>query len=109
MLFIRYDDDNVISYADSTIAQICEVLTQEIKKLRDWFSVKSLAANPSKFQSMVLSATHLQNDDPDIEISDIVVIPADKMKLLGVTKDAKFNFDDRITEMCAKAGNNKVW
>ena len=50
----NYADDNCISYAEKNVLQIKIILEKETNKMMAWFAKNSLAANPSKFQTMLM-------------------------------------------------------
>ena len=56
----NYADDNCISFAGSFINIITDTLNKEMVSLMEWFRKKSLAANPAKFQTMLVKITTLK-------------------------------------------------
>ena len=50
----NYADDNCISDAEKNVLQIKIILEKETNKIMDFFAKKSLAAQPTKFQIMLL-------------------------------------------------------
>ena len=102
----NYADDNVISCAGSSVEEIRHVLSHEIKNLLDWFNANSLAANPSKFQAMLLSNVYTSSLEAELGlvINDTQVNSTDSITILGVIVDNKLNFNDHIYTLCAKAG-----
>ena len=58
-------------------------------------------ANPDEFQSLIL------NRGGDVSLSltvkDNVVIPGDRIRVLGITLDDSLKFDLHIWDMCKKA------
>ena len=101
----NYADDNVISCAGSSVEEIRHVLSHEIKNLLDWFNANSLAANPSKFQAMLLSNVYTSSFEAELGlvINDTQVNSTDSITILGVIVDNKLNFNDHIYTLCAKA------
>ena len=102
----NYADDNVISCAGSSVEETRHVRSHEIKNLRDWFNANSLAANPSKFQTMLLSNVYTSSLEAELGlvINDTQVNSTDSITILGVIVDNKLNFNDHIYTLCAKAG-----
>ena len=64
-----------------------------------------MAANPSKFQVMVLGMR--EQTKLTLEINDITIPLMDKVKLLVVAIDSQLKFDDHIKAFCPTA-NRKV-
>ena len=64
-----------------------------------------MAANPGKFQVMFLGMK--EQPKLTLEITDITIPLTDKVKLLEVTIDSQFKFDDLIKALCQTA-NRKV-
>ena len=78
----------------------------EINNLLDWFNANSLAANPSKFQAMLLSNVYTSTSKAELGlvINGTQVNSSDSITILGVIVDNKLNFNDHIYTLRAKAG-----
>ena len=59
----NYADDNCISFAGNSIDVIEDTLNKEIISLMEWFRKKSLAANPAKFQTMLVKSNSIKDTD----------------------------------------------
>ena len=99
----NYADDNVASYAGTNVDQIRLTLTRETNSLMDWFCKNSLAANPSKFQAMLVSNIASRDKDFCITIDKTDILSLDSMTILGVCIDKRLNFNEHISLVCAKA------
>ena len=102
----NYADDNVVSCAGSLVEEIRHVVSREINNLLDWFNANSLAANPSKFQAMLLSNMYTSTLEAELGlvINDTQVNYTDSITILGVIVDDELNFNGHIYTLCAKAG-----
>ncbi len=61
-----------------------------------------MQSNPTKFQSIFFGKTI----QCDILVDTVNILPANFIKLLGVTLDSKLKFSDHISNICIKAGRN---
>ena len=59
-----------------------------------------MVANPEKFQVMFLGRPKTANIC--IEIDDLVLVPKDNVKLLGITIDSELKFTDHVKSLFAK-------
>ena len=100
----NYADDNVISCAGSIVWEMRHVLSHKVNNLLDWFNGSYLAANPSKFQAMLLSNAYTSTPEAELGlvINDIQVNSTDSITILGVIVDNKLNLNDHIYTLCAK-------
>ena len=100
----NYADDNCISYAEKNVLQIKIILEKETNKMMDWFAKNSLAANPTKFQTMLMCGNNKKVDDLNIIVENTKLESTSSIKVLGVNIDSKLNFNDHVCDMCTKAG-----
>ena len=100
----NYADDNCISYVDKNVLQIKIILEKETNKMMDWFAKNSLAANPTKFQTMLMCGNNKKVDDLNIIVENTKLESTSSIKVLGVNIDSKLNFNDHVCDMCTKAG-----
>ena len=70
----------------------------------DWFAKNSLAANPSKFQTMLMCGNNNKVNDLNIIVENTNLESTSSIKVLGVNIDSKLNFNDHVCDMCTKAG-----
>ena len=97
-------DDNCLSLAGTTTAYIENTLVKETEILKKWFKENSLEANPTKFQSMLISSKGEKDTDLSLVIDGIEIDPANNIKVLGITIDQCLKFNKHISDMCSKAG-----
>ena len=100
----NYADDNCLSLAGTTTAYIENTLAKETEILKKWFKENSLEANPTKFQSMLISSKGEKETDLSLVIDGIEIDPANNIKVLGITIDQCLKFNKHIADMCSKAG-----
>ena len=90
------DDDTLYSYG-MELFSILENLKHDMKTTLKWFRIKSLKANPRKFQFMILGKK--QSNKVKLKINSIVIIIGiDTVELLGITIDNKQTFNEHINE-----------
>ena len=100
----NYADYNCLSLTGTTTAYIGNTLAKETEILKKWFKENSLEANPTKFQSMLISSKGEKETDLSLEINDIKIDPANDIEVLGITIDQCLKFNKHISDMCSKAG-----
>ena len=85
--------------------QIKIILERETSKMMDWFAKNSLAANLAKFQTKFLCGNDKRLDDLNIIVENTKLESTSRIKVLGVNIiDSKLNFNDRVCDMCTRAG-----
>ena len=72
-----------------------------IDKLFDWFKKIFLKENADKCRLITSSKTPVR-----IEVSNITIISAEKVTLLGIYIDDRLNFDYHISQLCKKLEKN---
>ena len=65
-----------------------------------WFNSNRMVASPDKFQVMFLGLP--KNSNIWIEIDDLVLVPKDNVKLLGINIDSELKFTDHVKSLCTK-------
>ena len=85
----NYADDNCISYAEKNVLQIKIILEKETNTMMDWFAKNSLAANPTKCQTMLLCGNNKRVDDLHIIVENDKLESTSNFKVLGVNIDSK--------------------
>ena len=99
----NYADDNTISFNSPDFNRLIQVLQKESSTLINWFRINCMQANPEIFQAIgVGKRTHDMN--LTIKVSDTQINCEDVVKLLGVDIDYQLNFDQHISNLCRKAG-----
>ena len=68
----------------------------------DWFSENILKASAYKYHLITSSKVPV-----DIQISDIKVTRESRVKILGIYKDNRLNFDYHVRQLCKEA-NKKL-
>ena len=100
----NYADDNCISYTEKYVLQMKIILEKETSKMMDWFAKNSLAANPTKFQTMLMCGNNKKVDDLNIIVENTKLESTSSIKVLGVNIDSKLNFNAHVCDICTKAG-----
>ena len=100
----NYADDNCISFEGRSIDIITDKLHKESVSLMEWFRKNSLAANPAKFQTMLLKSNSVKDIQLNVTVENISLPSSDTMKVLGIDIDDRLTFDGHISNMCIKAG-----
>ena len=118
LLFIFYTSDmwfditnKILAYADDTSLYahipspamrlgVAQSLTEDLHKIQSWCLQWGMKLNPSKSKEMIVSRsrTHFPVH-PNLSINGAVINQADRLKLLGVTLDAKLTFETHIRNM----------
>ena len=98
----NYADDNSIIYSSPDMNAIISNLKLDCKNAIQWFGDNGMKANPNKFQFMVLSSDHLEQQSIEID-KDVILLSEPYVKLLGVIIDERLQFSEHISAMCCKA------
>ena len=70
----------------------------------EWFRKKSLAANPAKFQTMLVKRNNIKDAELNVTVDTVPRPSSDAMKVLGIDIDDRLTFDGHVSNMCIKAG-----
>ena len=101
----NYADDNTLSYSDTDINRLTNVLEEESKVLITWFNNNQMQANPDKFQAIAVGKkTH--DDNISFNLDGNIIKCDDEAKLLRVTFDLMLNFYSHISNICKKASQH---
>ena len=100
----NYADDNTLSFSCPDFDRLIQVLQSESLILINWFQDNCMQANPDKFQAIVVGERTFEKKKLILKISDTEIICEEVVKLLGVDTDYKLNFDQHISNLCRKAG-----
>ena len=100
----NFADDNSLSAHAKSLLQVISILERETITLLEWFRINSIAANPKKFQLMLLGKIG-QIDDIIVNINNIVLKPKSCVKLLGINID--HNFSEHVKTLC-KSASGKI-
>jgi hypothetical protein len=91
-----------LSYSDTDINRLTNVLEEESKVLITWINDKQMQANPDKFQVIAVGKkTH--DETISFNLDGNIIKCDDEVKLLGVTFDFMLNFNSHISNICKKA------
>ena len=99
----NYADDNCISYVEK---MLCKSKLFWKKRVTKWWTgsqKKSLAANPTKFQTILLCRNNKKVDYLNIVVENTKLESASNIKVL-VNIDSKLIHVDHVCDMCIKAG-----
>ena len=69
----------------------------------DWFSNNAMAANPDKFQAILLAPSIRETLIKPINIKDSTITTARSVNILGIEIDDKLKFNAHINSICRKA------
>ena len=96
----NFADDNTLYASGENIGDVATCLEVDIENVLKWFDWNQMVANPEKFQVMFLGLPKSANIC--IEIDDLVLVPKDNVKLLGITIDSELKFTDHVKSLCTK-------
>ena len=96
----NFADDNTLYASGENIGDVATCLEVDIENVLKWFDSNRMVANPEKFQVMFLGLPKTANICN--EIDDLVLVPKDNVKLLGITIDSELKFTDHVKSLCAK-------
>ena len=96
----NFADDNTIYSCHTSVDAIITNLEIDLSNVLEWFKKNQLAANPDKFQMIVLG---LHNRKLCINMGNHNVNSTNEVKLLGLIIDHKLNFNSHINTLCTTA------
>ena len=99
----NYADDNTLSFSCPDLYRLTQVLQPESLILINWFHDNCMQANPDKFQTIAVGE-RISEKNLVLKIFDTEIKCKEVLKLLGVDIDYKINFDQHISNLCRKAG-----
>ena len=97
----NFADDNTIYDCGKDLSNILENLKHDVKILLKWFRIKSLQANPGKFQFMILGKK--KRNSVKLKIHTTEIEESRKVVLLGITVDNLSIFNEHIDNLCRTA------
>ena len=106
-LFLFCENSNIANYADDNSPYTCKDDTETVisqlesdtKMLLNWVSQNGLKANPDKFH-LLLSNT---SNEYFVKAAEFSIPSSTSKKLLGITIDNKFSFDEHVNSLCNKS------
>ena len=99
----NYADDNTLSFSCPDFDRLIQVLQSESLILINWFHNNCMQANHDKFQAIAVGERTFEKNLV-LKISDTEIKCEEVVKLLWVDIDYKLNFDQHISNLCRKAG-----
>ena len=97
----NFADENTLYASGENIVDVATCLEVYIENVLKWFESNRMVANPEKFHVMFLGLPKTANIC--IEIDDLVLVPRDNVKLLGITIDSELKFTVMSNpSLCAK-------
>ena len=102
--FILFADDTYIFLSGSNLTDLCNIMSNELKKLDVWFRVNKLSLNVSKTNFMVFG--NKKNEECKIYINDIEIEEVSSTKFLGVIIDNKLNWQRQIQNVQRKVSKS---
>ena len=98
---VNYADDNHICIENEKLDMLQKQLQDDSNIAVRWFNNNQTTANPDKFQSIILSRDRV--DQFDISLDGHVISRGNSLKMLGVTLDENFYFNEHVRNICQTA------
>ena len=98
----NYADDNTVSYIAPCLSDVLSSQQSDCNRAIEWFTNNGMKANPDKFQFMILSSSSLAPVELVLDNSTCI-ISQDCVKVLGITIDKQWNFNEHISLCWTKA------
>ena len=98
----NFADDNTIYSCANSLTEVILKLKDDLPIVLSWFKANQLAANPSKFQMLVLGV----NDSKlpiSIQTANTTITSTDTVELFGISIDSKLTFSSHISSLCHRA------
>ena len=89
----------------NSLMKVINTLELETANLLEWFKINSIAANPGKFQLMLLG--NIGDIDIKFNVNNVILKPKSCVKLLGVNIDCKLRFSEHVETLC-KSASSKI-
>ena len=102
---ILFADDTNLFCSGYDINKLSEIVTEELKKLKEWFAVNMLSLNVSKTNYMVFSNSKCTRDI-NIHISNVKIMRVKVTKFLGVLIDEKLTWKEHIGRVKSKVSKS---
>ncbi len=99
---VNFADDNTLYAVDSSPQSLTAKLNTIVQIAQKWYIENGMQSNPTKFQSIFFGRTV----QCDILVDNVLIQPANFIKLLGITLDNELKFDTHVTNICITAGRN---
>ena len=102
---LNFADDNTISAAANTIAELISTLEKESQAAIDWFVSNKMVVNPNKFHAIVVKRNSKMKDSYSLNINQEVTNSENSVKLPGVEINNKLPFEKHFSTLVKKASN----
>ena len=99
--FILFADDTTIMYKNKNINDLNNILSNETKKVMNWFSANKLLLNFSKSHTMLFSNKR-GNPKLNVNIHNFHLEEKEVVTFLGVEIDNKLLWKSHIKHICSK-------
>ena len=99
----NHADDNTPYICDKSIHLVISRLEKDLINLGHWFKANYLKSNEDKCQLLL----NINSADLFVMVGNESIYNSTTAKLLGVTFDSAFKFDNHISKLCKKA-NQKL-
>jgi hypothetical protein len=93
-ILYNYADDNTLSYSDTELNKVVDVLKKDSLNLIRWFSHNQMKANPDKFQAIAIGSK-TSNESIRFNLDGNKTDCEKEVKLLGVTIDCQLKLNSK--------------
>ena len=90
-------DDNTLYASGESIGDVVTCLEVDMENVPKWFDSNRMVATPDKFPVMFPGLPKESNIC--IEIDDLVLVPKDNVKLLGINIDSELKYTDHVKSL----------
>ena len=97
-----FADDHSISAKSKSLEELKQILTSESNVAIKWLNENEMLANPSKFQSIILTKSN-EHINSEVQINNQIINTNNSVVLLGVEIDDKLTFQSHISKLCRKS------
>lgn len=103
--FILFADDTNIIYSGEDLNKMIEEVTEEIKKMTQWFKANKLSINLEKTKYMLFGNKKC-NTDARISLDGVMLERVSEIKFLGVMLDEHISWKPQIQHVKLKLAKN---
>ena len=96
----NYADDNVLYAFGLNMTEVKDKLSQDLRKLSEWFTENFMILNPDKCHYMCLGKDAV-NDI--LKLCDVELKSSELETVLGIEIDQKLTFNCHVKTLCSKA------
>ena len=98
---ILFADDTTLHFSHKDVYSLCDVLTSELARVKDWLLANKLTLNAKKTYFIIFSLKNVP-DDVRVSLGSHALDRQLKGKFLGVVLDDKLTFKDHIDMIAGK-------